>query len=94
MVDFDEEECPVEWSNIDDPSEEDDSETNPVVGEHSLDRLACALGGQCVLPHIMATIPPMLQNSKNLFKCLLKGSFGWYSMALLISVQNFQTKYL
>ena len=38
--------------------------SNAVVGESALDRLAVALGGKTMLPHILANVPPMLQNSK------------------------------
>ncbi|XP_039251343.2 importin-5-like [Styela clava] len=60
MVDL-EDEDPTEWANSED-TEEDECDTNPVAGENALDRLACALGGQAVLPHILATVPAMLQN--------------------------------
>ena len=36
--------------------------SNSVAGESSLDRLACGLGGKTVLPHIIVTVPQMLQN--------------------------------
>ena len=38
--------------------------SNAVVAESALDRLACALQGKTMLPHILANVPPMLQNSK------------------------------
>ena len=38
--------------------------SNSVAGESSLDRLACGLGGKTVLPHIIVTVPQMLQNGK------------------------------
>lgn len=60
MVDF-EDEDPVEWANSE-SNEDEECDSNPVSGENALDRLACALGGQTILPHILATIPPMLQN--------------------------------
>ena len=41
--------------------------SNPVAGESSLDRFTCALGGKAVLPHIIATIPPMLQHGECFF---------------------------
>ena len=44
--------------------------SNPVTGESSLDRFTCALGGKAVLPHIIATIPPMLQHGKVLILTL------------------------
>ena len=36
--------------------------SNSIAGETSLDRLANALGGKAVLPHIIASIPAMLQS--------------------------------
>ena len=36
--------------------------SNSVAGESSLDRLACGLGGKTVLPHIIVSVPQMLQN--------------------------------
>ena len=38
--------------------------SNAIAGETSLDRLANALGGKAVLPHIIANIPQMLQSGK------------------------------
>lgn len=35
--------------------------SNAVVGESSLDRLACALGGKTVLNYILTTVQTMLQ---------------------------------
>ncbi|XP_076804847.1 importin-5-like [Clavelina lepadiformis] len=62
MIDFDhEEESLSEWS-VADEAEEEDCDANNVCGENAIDRFACALGGKTILPHIMATIPPMLQN--------------------------------
>jgi len=58
MVDLEEDE---EWSFSDD-IEDTDMESNSVVGESSLDRFTCSLGGKSVLPHIISTIPPMLQH--------------------------------
>ena len=40
--------------------------SNAVVGESSLDRLACALGGKTVMTYILTTVQTMLQNRKNL----------------------------
>lgn len=40
------------------------SNSNSVAGESSLDRLACGLGGKTVLPHIIVTVPQMLQNGE------------------------------
>lgn len=62
MVDLeDDEESLAEWSVADDV--EDDSDSNPVVGENAVDRFACALGGKVVLPIIMSNVPQMLQNN-------------------------------
>ncbi|CAG2257042.1 IPO5 [Mytilus edulis] len=58
MVDLEEEE---DWSIQDEP-EEEDTEGNSIAAESALDRLACALGGKTMLPHILANIPQMLQN--------------------------------
>ena len=66
MIDLDhDEESLSEWS-VADEAEEEDCDSNNVCGENAIDRFACALGGKTILPHIMATIPPMLQNRKNL----------------------------
>jgi len=59
MVDMEEDE---QWVFKDD-LEDTDIDSNPVTGESSLDRLTCALGGKVVLPHIISTIPPMLQHA-------------------------------
>ena len=59
MVDMDDDD---EWSSADD-FEETDVDSNPVTGESSLDRFTCGLGGKAVLPHIISTIPPMLQHT-------------------------------
>ncbi len=40
------------------------SSSNAVAGETSLDRLANALGGKAVLPHIISNIPQMLQSGE------------------------------
>ncbi|CAH3175486.1 unnamed protein product [Porites lobata] len=58
MVDLEDD---PEWSVSDDLDDED-AESNSVAGESSLDRLACGLGGKAVLPHIIVTVPQMLQN--------------------------------
>lgn len=68
MVDLDEdEEALAEWS-VADEAEDDAGDTNPVAGENAIDRIACALGGKTVLPHIMSTVPPMLQNGESLVR--------------------------
>ncbi|KAK2573809.1 Importin-5 [Acropora cervicornis] len=58
MVDLEDD---PEWS-VSDELDDEDAESNPVAGESSLDRLACGLGGKTVLPHIIVTVPQMLQN--------------------------------
>jgi len=58
MVDMDDDD---EWS-FTDSLEDTDIESNSVTGESSLDRFTCGLGGKAVLPHIISTIPPMLQH--------------------------------
>ena len=59
MCDLEEEE---DWSVSDEPQEED-SDSNAVVAESALDRLACGLGGKTVFPQIMQITPTMLQVS-------------------------------
>ena len=41
--------------------QEEDSDSNAVVAESALDRLACGLGGKTVFPQIMNLTPGMLQ---------------------------------
>ena len=57
MTDLEEEE---DWAVSDEPQEED-NDSNAVVAESALDRLACGLGGKTVFPHIMQLTPTMLQ---------------------------------
>ncbi|CAG0896808.1 unnamed protein product [Darwinula stevensoni] len=52
-----------EWNNADE-AQDDDEESNSVVAEMALDRIACGLGGKTVLPHVMETIPGMLSSSR------------------------------
>ncbi|XP_065645184.1 importin-5 isoform X3 [Hydra vulgaris] len=59
MVDLEEDE---DWSYSDDV-EETDMDSNSVIGESSLDRFTCGVGGKAVLPHIISTLPPMLQHT-------------------------------
>nr|XP_026689827.1 importin-5 [Ciona intestinalis] len=62
MIDLDEDEDALaEWSVADD-AEDEEGDANTVAGENAIDRFACALGGKTILPHIMSTVPPMLQN--------------------------------
>jgi hypothetical protein len=63
MVDLDDD---AEWSTKDTIEDEED-DSNAVVGESSLDRLACALGGKTVLTYILTTVQTMLQNRKLIF---------------------------
>ncbi|XP_014214927.1 importin-5 [Copidosoma floridanum] len=58
MADIDDEE---NWSLADEVSE-DDNDTNNVVAESALDRLACGLGGKTILPQIVQNIPSMLES--------------------------------
>ena len=58
MTDLEEDE---EWSFSDEIIEED-NDSNNVVAESALDRLACGLGGKTMLPHIVQNIPSMLSN--------------------------------
>lgn len=39
--------------------------SNAVIGESSLDRLACALGGKTVLSYVLTTVQTMLQNRES-----------------------------
>ncbi|XP_076311262.1 importin-5-like isoform X6 [Tachypleus tridentatus] len=42
---------------------DDDNDSNPVVGETGLDRLACALGGKVMLPLVINILPAMLSSA-------------------------------
>lgn len=59
MTDLEEDE---KWSFSDEIIEED-NDSNNVVAESALDRLACGLGGKTMLPQIVQNIPSMLNNS-------------------------------
>lgn len=59
MTDLEEDE---KWSFSDEIIEED-NDSNNVVAESALDRLACGLGGKTMLPQIVQNIPTMLNNS-------------------------------
>ena len=59
MVELEDDE---DWSMGDD-EDDDDTDSNAVAGESGLDRLACALGGKSMLPHILSNVPTMLQAS-------------------------------
>lgn len=56
MTDMEDDE---EWATSDSVTEDDNSDNN-VIAESSLDRLACGLGGKCVLPNVMNSLPAML----------------------------------
>lgn len=38
--------------------------SNAVAGESAIDRFACGVGGKHMLPHIVATVPQMLQSGR------------------------------
>ncbi|RNA44474.1 Importin-5, partial [Brachionus plicatilis] len=59
MVDLDDD---AEWS-VQDEIEDEDEESNPITGESAMDRLACALGGKTMLPHILTNVNQMLANA-------------------------------
>jgi len=59
MTDLEEEE---DWAISDEPLEED-NESNAVVADSALDRLAVGLGGKTVFPHILQLTPTMLQHA-------------------------------
>ncbi|KAK7864488.1 hypothetical protein R5R35_003107 [Gryllus longicercus] len=52
----------AEWS-ISDEIIDEDNDSNTVVAESALDRLACGLGGKTMMPHIEQNIPSMLANA-------------------------------
>jgi len=65
MVDLEDgDEALIEWSVADESNEDDDEEANHVIGENSIDRFACALGGKIVLPEVMKHVPQMLNNEE------------------------------
>lgn len=51
------------WSFTEAEEEDQDSDSNNIVGETSLDRLACAIGGKTVFPIAINIISQMLQNA-------------------------------
>jgi len=59
MVDLDDD---PEWS-IQDEIEDEDEESNPITGESAMDRLAVALGGKTMLPHILSNVNNMLTHA-------------------------------
>ena len=61
MVDLEDD---PEWSTKDTIEDEED-DSNAVIGESSLDRLACALGGKTVMSYILTTVQSMLQHGRS-----------------------------
>lgn len=59
MTDIEEE---PNWSFNEAEDDDQDSDSNNIVGETSLDRLACAIGGKTVFPIAIQIISQMLQN--------------------------------
>jgi len=59
MVDLEDD---PEWS-VQDEIEDEDEESNPITGESAMDRLACALGGKTMLPHILTNVNSMLSHA-------------------------------
>jgi len=59
MTEIDEEE---DWA-VADEAADDDSDSNAVVAESALDRMACGLGGKTMFPHILNATPQMLQQA-------------------------------
>ena len=53
MTDVDDED---DWATSDDVAD-DDNDSNAVVAESALERLACGLGGKTVFPHILTITP-------------------------------------
>ncbi|KAI1730971.1 HEAT-like repeat domain-containing protein [Ditylenchus destructor] len=51
----------TEWSEMDD-ADEDIEEENAGIGETSLDRVSCALGGKAILPHALQCVTELLKN--------------------------------
>lgn len=39
--------------------------SNPITGESAMDRLACALGGKTMLPHILTNVNNMLGHGES-----------------------------
>ena len=52
-----------EWSSAD-TIEDEDYESDAVIGETSLDRLACSIGGRTILPLVVNTVSLMLQKEQ------------------------------
>lgn len=58
MTEFDDDE---DWATAD-SAEDDDYESEAVIGETSLDRLACSVGGKTILPLVIGNVTNMLKN--------------------------------
>merc|ERR1719278_2559790 len=58
MTEIDDED---DWATSDEAAD-DDNDSNSVVAESALDRLACGLGGKTVFPHILNSTPQMMQH--------------------------------
>ena len=50
------------WSQKDNLFDLDDTDSTPCVSEQSLDRIACALGGDIVIAPIFESVPQMLDS--------------------------------
>lgn len=59
MTEIDDED---DWATNDEAAD-DDNDSNAVVAESALDRLACGLGGKTVFPWILTNTPTMMQQS-------------------------------
>ncbi|VDK75825.1 unnamed protein product [Anisakis simplex] len=53
-----------EWLSCDN-AEEDSDEENAGIGETSLDRISCALGGKAILQPFLQIIPRLIQDTQN-----------------------------
>ena len=76
-----------EWVTGDDADDED-ADSNSIAGESGLDRLACALGGKAILPHILSNVPTMLQvatSSGSEFLALCTSTVGSYTHCVCYS---------
>ena len=73
MTEIDEEE---DWA-VQDEAADDDSDSNAVVAESTLDRMACGLGGKTMFPHILNATPQMLQQVKSYVLTWLSGLQNW-----------------
>ncbi|KAG0283826.1 hypothetical protein BGZ96_011804 [Linnemannia gamsii] len=69
----------AEWYMADD-QEDEDADTNSVIGEQAIDRLSRALGGKVILPVIFGYIPKMLANEQE-WKCRHAGLMAISAMS-------------